>query len=90
MSSKRRRVRSHPEIVRDLLEALKKEPLLKTNIMYAGNLSWGRTNRYLSLLKDKGLIVTKLENYGTPFYHLTPKGRDLLTSLNNVLTILKE
>ena len=90
MNSNKRRHRSRFEIIRDILNSLNMTPLMRTKIMYTSNLSWARLIRYLPFLKDKALIAIKPGYYGNPVYYLTPKGKEVLKSLDNIIKILNE
>ena len=86
--------RSKLKIYRDLLAAVESDHV-PTWIMYKSRLSWKNMMKHLEELMRRGLveeIQIKTETRRKPRrgYALTPKGKKLLASLNDVLKLLGE
>ena len=68
--------RDQMSIIADILE-ISRGGILKTQIMYRGNLSYLQLNRYLSLLLSSGLIVQTIIE-GKDTYVVTEEGAGFL------------
>lgn len=61
----------------------------KTEIMYSANMSYSQLARYLDFLLDRGFLQ-KWEGKGAkPYYRLTPKGQELLSRIDSMLSLLQ-
>lgn len=80
--------RTEIEIIREIL-TLSQNGARKTEILYQVNLSFQQLNNYLAyLLKTEILEEKIMENNGSngyKIYHTTPKGIDLLGSINRTM-----
>ena len=66
--------RSKFEIIYDILALIQREGKIKpTHVLYKGNLSYDRLEKYIGELKDKGLIEEFKEKDKT-FYRITEQG----------------
>ncbi|MEM2342121.1 MAG: DUF4364 family protein [Candidatus Bathyarchaeia archaeon] len=83
MSKKRSRL----EIYLDVLRVIRAGYNKPTNIMYKSNLSWITLQEILSSLVEKGLVAT-IENNGKKLYVITARGKNVLSSLEEVYTTL--
>jgi len=86
--------RSKLKIYRDLLAAVESDHV-PTWIMYKSRLSWKNMMKHLEELMRRGLveevqIKTEVRRKHRREYILTPKGKRLLASLNDVLKLLGE
>jgi len=79
------RYRSQMKILADMLSAIESEggEALPTRIMFKANLSYDRLERYLSQLKQLGLIE-ELGNGERIAYSLTEKGSDFLVEFRKI------
>lgn len=76
--------RSRTEIIFEILQALEAGVNTKTRLMYASNLDWRNFSRYVDYMLKEELIYIKGN-----VYHLTEKGRCLLTKLKEISQILR-
>ncbi|MEM4955326.1 MAG: winged helix-turn-helix domain-containing protein, partial [Metallosphaera sp.] len=67
------------EIIADILEVVSSGSGSKSSIMKNANLSEGLTEKYLSILKDKGLIKQKDSSFV-----LTEKGQQILSNFREI------
>ena len=84
--------RSELEIYRDILKVIE-STAKPTWIMYKARLSWLTMMRHLKELMKLGLIeeIQVKTKAGTrKRYKLTPKGKKILTSLNEALRLFEE
>ncbi|MFB0557506.1 MAG: winged helix-turn-helix domain-containing protein [Candidatus Bathyarchaeia archaeon] len=70
--------RNELDIVADILNVAK-SGLRKTRIVYSANLNFKQANRYISMLRENGLLRIKGYNYIT-----TNKGMEFLENYNKV------
>ncbi len=81
--------RSSLEILASMLEAVSEGVRKPTRIMYSVNLSWLPTQRYLTLLVEKGLL--KESKYKSRnVYDITEAGKRFLHHLNQAKMELAE
>ncbi|MEM0071142.1 MAG: winged helix-turn-helix domain-containing protein [Metallosphaera sp.] len=71
--------RTSIEIIADILEVVSSGSGSKSSIMKNVNLSEGLTEKYLSILKDKGLIKQKDSSFV-----LTEKGQQILSNFREI------
>ncbi|ABP95728.1 MULTISPECIES: winged helix-turn-helix domain-containing protein [Metallosphaera] len=71
--------RTSIEIIADILEVVSSGSGSKSSIMKNANLSEGLTEKYLSILKDKGLIKQKDSSFV-----LTEKGQQILSNFREI------
>ena len=57
--------------------------------MYKANMKYTQFTKYLDALIEKNLLGEKYSNPHGKIYYTTDKGKELLVSLNTVLTYLK-
>ena len=76
--------RSHLDIVAQVLAYIAKEPLTKTNIVYANNLNFWTAGILLNDLVRAGLV----EHIGRA-YSITPAGRKALASITEISELIR-
>jgi predicted transcriptional regulator len=74
------RKRSWDAITIDMLEATL-TPQKKMRIMYRANLNYARFNKYFGDFLKKGFIEATFDSEGKACYHITQRGRTLLSAL---------
>lgn len=62
-------------------------PIRQTHVMYKANLSWYELKRVLQTLGSLGLVVPLVDRDGV-HYSISSLGRDLLTHMAQIETIL--
>ncbi len=80
--------RTESEIIFDILHATRND-IKKTHLMYKTNLTFNQLNKYLDVLKEKGLIQETDPSRARKTYFRTSKGNHLLESLTIVLEYFK-
>jgi len=75
--------RSEIEIINEIL-TLAKNGVRKTRILYQTNLSYTQLQNYLSFLLEANIL--EMENFKTvKTYRTTPKGLEIMESINKVI-----
>ena len=84
--------RSELEIIEEIL-SLSQDGVRKTEILYQVNLSHLQLKKYLSVLQQKEMLMTKAyrSNGSNGFleYQTTPKGMKFLSDINKTLSHLR-
>lgn len=85
--------RSNTEILLKMLEPLTIEPKTKTNMMYAGNMSYTQLNIYMKYILDNKLVKISDLKSNNRFSHvqtyiLTPKGNEVVICLQRLAVLL--
>lgn len=83
--------RSEFDIINEMLN-MAKGGVKKTELIYKGNLSYFQLQKYLSYLLDKDILEEKKIKNGNKLnkmYYTTEKGKDLLISIENMLSYLE-
>lgn len=78
--------RKEIDIIADILEAAKCPGTNKTAIVYRTNLNFNVAGKYLIKLMESGLIYE--ENNGNRYYKTTDKGKDFLSKVREVNSVL--
>ena len=77
--------RSSMEVIADILRLGEAG---KTEIMYSANLSFRQLQKYLSYLVKEGFLEAKIVHNPGVKYLVTPRGAQLLNSIDAVLSAL--
>ncbi len=83
--------RSEFDIINEMLN-MAKNGVKKTELIYKGNLSYHQLQKYLSYLLDKDILEEKRIKNGNrlnKMYYITEKGKDLLVSIEDMLSYLE-
>ncbi len=84
--------RSRLEVIRDILDTIRKETkAVKSKIFHFANLNPTHATHYINFLLEKGLISYRLLKTIRPnrCYIITQEGKEALTLLNNVLSMVE-
>ncbi len=81
--------RAKEEIVANILEACKRDPIGKTRIVYTVNVNFNMLQPYLAALVKSGLLMVSYEK-SMPYrtYMTTSKGRDTLKHIKECQELL--
>ena len=86
---KRTRSRNRLDIMGEILEITSTKPVLRTQIMYKASLSFLQLKEYLSIMLELKLLeVIQDEDSNRKAYRITGKGLHVLSSLNEIKTLL--
>ncbi len=80
--------RSQLEIQMDILKVVHDGAYLPTQIMYRANLAWVALQSSLKSLVESGLLQ-RVAMGSKRSYQLTLKGREILTTFNQILTTVR-
>jgi predicted transcriptional regulator len=81
--------RSSIQIVGDMLDLIRLGEPSKTVIMCRVNMSYTQIQRYLTWLKQSGVLETVVADDNSMSYRITPKGLKLLSTLKHLQEMLK-
>jgi predicted transcriptional regulator len=77
-------------IVRILTVASEGEEPTKTALVYRSNLNFTLVQKYIALLRRKGLLEMDKSRYGSTTYKITKKGSEALEALRSAIGLVFE
>ncbi len=80
--------RTNIQIITEILRLLRLDEVGKTEIMYTINMSYFQTQKYLSLILERGLADKQENEHHMVSYRITKKGAEFLAKVENMLEML--
>ena len=76
------------QIIADILQSLKSNPLRKTHITFKCNLDSRTISKYLEIMESNGLLHKHEDN--TAYFQITPKGFSYLQRYRSFINLLDD